>query len=139
MKCKCQYCKARFSSPRTSHICVKCRPLVNRARAKASYEAKCGRLEADGVEEFVREQVIQAIMERDGTKIGRCPYCGRERILSDGYCSSCNYYGYASIHRLTGRTNGWDAAERKRALEVEGGWRGQKCAGGGRALNDFFH
>lgn len=45
--------------------------------------------------------------------LGRCRYCGREvdSAFLD-YCKSCVYEGFANVHKITGRTNGWDKKHR---------------------------
>lgn len=39
----------------------------------------------------------------------RCLFCGRPLGTAfDEYCASCRREGFANVHKITGRTNGWD-------------------------------
>lgn len=62
--------------------------------------------------------------------IGQCKYCGMVNVVNKhGYCRECVAEGLDRLHAATGRTNGWDAKPKKKAL-VKDGWRGRPCAGG---------
>lgn len=47
----------------------------------------------------------------------RCLYCGAN--CREKYCARCTFLRFSEIHKLTGRSNGWD---RDRSLE-RGKWR----------------
>lgn len=44
---------------------------------------------------------------------GQCKFCGRTtKSAAYEYCMSCIRDGFANVHKLTGRTNGWDKKHR---------------------------
>lgn len=60
---------------------------------------------------------------------GHCPYCGRPTKDDSTYCPRCVFEGLNLLHVATGRTNGWDKAE-KSPVTIQGGWRGRAVMGG---------
>lgn len=43
----------------------------------------------------------------------QCLYCGRPAYGAEHYCAKCVKEGLDNLHRVTGRTNGWDKPKPK--------------------------
>lgn len=55
---------------------------------------------------------------------GVCPFCGG--ATSGGrFCKTCMDEGFDKVYAVTGRSNGWERAERKK-VSVKSGWRGRR-------------
>lgn len=61
-----------------------------------------------------------------------CKFCGScVHVGNNGYCRECVAAGFDNVHKMTGRTNGWDVKPKAKPVPVADGWRGRPCAGGG--------
>ena len=68
------------------------------------------------------------------SETGRCLFCGRAIGPNFRYCAQCRNDGLDAVHAVTCRTNGWDRKPPNGG--AVGGWRGQRCMGGGAAGRD---
>ena len=134
---KCDFCGAPFEARRkNAKHCAACNAAIRRAEGHAQYRLKTGKLAREDYRAAVEAEVRADAEERRRRAAAnrpRCLYCGNVYgVNSSGYCVMCRRTGLDSLHKETGRTNGWDRPAIVRVkVEVEGGWRGRPIAGGG--------
>ena len=134
---KCDFCGAPFEARRkNAKHCAACKAAIRRAEGHAQYRVRTGTLAREGCRAAVEAEVRKAVEARRRSGAAsrpRCPYCGNVWGLDrSGYCAACRRTGLDSLHRETGRTNGWDRpAPPQRAHVAVGGWRGRPIAGRG--------
>ena len=130
---RCRWCMATFTARlRAAKACPWCRDELNRVTSRLRLRVKAGKLAKEGLRAAVEDAMRAAVAERRRNgKSRRCLYCGRAyNVNASGYCIDCRLAGLDSLHKATGRTNGWDLPARAKAA-VEGGWRGRPVAGPG--------
>ena len=125
----CEICGETFKGIAQRHQCDRCKRVyltfyqrqsaaLRRAGGAriglenaCTYATRMARAKVRGEE--VAKRIEHEIRAAPGA---RCKYCGAKlsgpRVHyfapSDGYCSRCRYFGLDNVHRVTGRTNGWD-------------------------------
>ena len=132
-KMKCSICGAPFEAlKRCAKHCEACREAIKLAERHAQYRIKTGKLAREDYRAYVEAEVradVEERMRRAKANRPRCFYCGNVYLVdSSGYCLSCRRNGLDSVHKETGRTNGWDRPPKVK-VEVVGGWRGRPVAG----------
>lgn len=130
---RCRWCGGLFTArSRAAKTCPRCRDELNRVTRRLYWHVRGGKLAKEGWRAAVAEAMRAAVAERRRkAESRRCLYCGRAyNVDASGYCIDCRRAGLDSLHKATGRTNGWDLPARAKAA-VEGGWRGRPVAGPG--------
>lgn len=132
-KMKCRICGAAFMAlKRNARHCEACRDALHSADVRAYYRIRAGKLAREDYRAFVEAEARADAEERrrkEAADRPRCPYCGNVYgVDKSGYCAACRRTGLDSLHKETGRTNGWDRPVRAK-VAVEGGWRGRPVAG----------
>lgn len=130
---RCRWCGGLFTArSRAAKACPWCRDELNRVTRRLYWHVRGGKLAKEGWRAAVAEAMRAAVAERRRkAESRRCLYCGRAyNVDASGYCINCRLAGLDSLHKATGRTNGWDLPARAKAA-VEGGWRGRPVAGPG--------
>ena len=98
----------------------------------AQYRIKKGKLAREDYRAYVEAEAHKAANARKSSEAEnrtRCLRCGsRYSVDSSGYCLSCRSNGLDSVHKATGRTNGWDKPKKVKVKAI-GGWRGRPVAG----------
>ena len=132
-KMKCRICGAPFEAlKRFAKHCEACREAIKIADRHAQYRIKKGKLAREDYRAAIEAEVRADVEERRRRAKAnrqRCFYCGNVYLVdSSGYCLSCRRNGLDSVHKETGRTNGWDRPAKVK-VKVVGGWRGRPVAG----------
>lgn len=132
-KVKCSICGDWFEAlNRCAKHCEACRAAIRRADRHAQYRIKKGKLARDDYRAYVEAEAHKAAKARksgEAKNRKRCFYCGNVYLVdSSGYCLTCRNKGLDSVHKETGRTNGWDRPAKVK-VKVVGGWRGRPIAG----------
>ena len=132
-KMKCSICGDYFEAlKRCAKHCEACRHAIMLAERHAQYRIKKGKLAREDYRAYVEAEAREAAEARksgEAKKRKRCLYCGHVYLGdSAGYCLSCRRNGLDSVHKETGRTNGWDRPATAK-VKVVGGWRGRPVAG----------
>lgn len=130
---KCRICGDYFEAlKRCAKHCEACRHAIMLAERHAQYRIKTGKLAREDYRTAVEAEVRADVEERRRRAKAnrpRCFYCGNVYLVdSSGYCLSCRKNGLDSVHKETGRTNGWDRPATAK-VKVVGGWRGRPVAG----------
>ena len=136
-KAKCDFCGAPFEARRkNAKHCAACNAAIRRAEGHAQYRVRAGKLAREGYRAAVEAEVRKAVEARrraEAENRPRCLYCGNVYgVNSSGYCVMCRRTGLDSLHKETGRTNGWDKPATPPRAPIAGGWRGRPIAGGWR-------
>ena len=132
-KMKCSICGDYFEAlKRCAKHCEACRAAIRRAEGHAHYRVRAGKLAREDYRAAVEAEVRADVEERRRRAKAnrpRCFYCGNVYLVdSSGYCLTCRSNGLDSVHKETGRTNGWDRPAKVK-VEAVGGWRGRPVAG----------
>lgn len=133
-KAKCDFCGAMFEARRkNAKHCAACNAALRRANGHAQYRVRIGMLSKEGYRAAVEAEVRKTVEKRrkliEEKNRPHCPYCGNISSLDmSGYCLTCRNTGLDSLHKETGRTNGWDKPKNDK-VKVVGGWRGRPVAG----------
>ena len=132
-KVKCSICGDYFEAlKRCAKHCEACREAIKLADRHAQYRIKKGKLAREDYRAYVEAEAREAAEARksgEAKNRPRCLRCGsRYSVDSSGYCATCRSTGLASVHKETGRTNGWDRPATAKVKAV-GGWRGRPVAG----------
>ena len=132
-KVKCRVCGDYFEAlKRSAKHCEACRHAIMLAERHAQYRIKNGKLAREDYRAYIEAEAREAAEERRRRAKAnrpRCFYCGNVYLVdSSGYCLTCRKKGLDSVHKETGRTNGWDRPATVK-VEVVGGWRGRRVAG----------
>lgn len=135
-KAKCDFCGAPFEARRkNAKHCAACNAAIRRAEGHAQYRVRAGKLAREGYRAAVEAEVRADVEERRRRAAAnrpRCLYCGNVYgVNSSGYCVMCRRTGLDSLHKETGRTNGWDKPATPPRAPIAGGWRGRPITGGG--------
>ena len=130
---KCHICGAPFEAlKRCAKHCEACREAIKLADRHAQYRIKTGKLAREDYRAYVEAEARKAAKARKSGETEnrpRCLRCGsRYSVDSSGYCLTCRSNGLDSVHKETGRTNGWDRPAPVKVKAV-GGWRGRPVAG----------
>lgn len=130
---KCRICGDYFEAmKRSAKHCEACRHAIMLADRHAQYRIKKGKLAREDYRAYVEAEAHKAANARksgEAKNRPRCLRCGsRYSVDSSGYCATCRSKGLDSVHKETGRTNGWDRPATAK-VKVEGGWRGRPVAG----------
>ena len=133
-KVKCHICGAPFEAlKRSAKHCEACRHAIMLADRHAQYRIKTGKLAREEYRAYVEAEAREAAEARkrcEAENRPRCLRCGsRYSVDSSGYCATCRSTGLDSVHKETGRTNGWDKPETPPRAPIAGGWRGRPVAG----------
>lgn len=101
-------------------------------RQTRAVRIKKGKLARENYRAYVEVEARKAAKARksgEAKNRPRCFYCGNVYLVdSSGYCLTCRKNGLDSVHKETGRTNGWDRPATVKVKAV-GGWRGRPVAG----------
>ena len=129
----CHICGAPFEAlKRCAKHCEACREAIKLADRHAQYRIKTGKLAREEYRAYVEAEAREAAKARksgEAENRPRCLRCGNVYLVdSSGYCLTCRRNGLDSVHKETGRTNGWDKPK-KAKVKVVGGWRGRPIAG----------
>ena len=132
-KVKCRVCGDYFDAlKRSAKHCEACRHAIMLAERHAQYRIKNGKLAREDYRAYIDAEAREAANARKSCEAKnrpRCLRCGsRYSVDSSGYCLSCRSNGLDSVHKETGRTNGWDRPAKVKVKAV-GGWRGRPVAG----------
>ena len=130
---QCSICGDYFEAlKRCAKHCEACRYAIKLADRHAQYRIKKGKLAREDYRAYVEAEARKAAKARKSGEAAnrpRCLRCGsRYSVDSSGYCLSCRRNGLDSVHKETGRTNGWDRPATVKVKAV-GGWRGRPVAG----------
>lgn len=131
---RCRWCGAAVERAATGRTPLDC-PACARVR-KAAYQRLHHRLGGAVPRALLDREIADALADEDAARgfrpsgrRARCLFCGNESdVDARGYCRACVRERYDNVHMLTGKTDGWDRAER-RAARTAGGWRGRPVAG----------
>ena len=132
-KVKCRVCGDYFEAlKRCAKHCEACRHAIMLAERHAQYRIKTGKLAREDYRAYIEAEAREAAEKRkicEAENRPRCLRCGsRYSVDSSGYCATCRSTGLDSVHKETGRTNGWDKPAKVKVKAV-GGWRGRPVAG----------
>lgn len=132
-KIKCRICGDWFEALKRNVLhCEACRAAIRRAESHAQYRVKTGKIAREDYRAAVEAEVRADVEERrrrENENRPRCLFCGRVYgVDSSGYCTTCRSNGLDSIHKETGRTNGWDMPATVK-MKAVGEWRGRPVAG----------
>ena len=130
---QCSICGDYFEAlKRSAKHCEACREAIKIADRHAQYRIKKGKLAREDYRAYVEAEARKAAKARKSGEAAnrpRCLRCGsRYSVDSSGYCATCRSNGLDSVHKETGRTNGWDRPAKVKVKAV-GGWRGRPVAG----------
>lgn len=88
----------------------------------------------------IRQKYLDALESRPGKNVGDwrtdpkligngvCPYCGRKTSANSTYCTKCVKEGFDEVHKMFGKTNGWNQRP-IRVTVIRNGWRGRAVSG----------
>ena len=129
----CSICGDYFEAlKRNAKHCDACREAIKLADRHAQYRIKTGKLAREDYRAYIEAEARKAAKARksgEAKNRTRCLRCGsRYSVDSSGYCATCRSTGLDSVHKATGRTNGWDRPSTVKVKAV-GGWRGRPVAG----------
>ena len=132
-KVKCRVCGDYFEAlKRCAKHCEACRHAIMLAERHAQYRIKTGKLAREDYRAYIEAEAREAAEKRkrcEAENRPRCFRCGNRYLVdSSGYCLTCRKNGLDSLHKETGRTNGWDKPAKVKVKAV-GGWRGRPVAG----------
>ena len=130
---KCRICGDYFEAlKRNAKHCAACRHAIMLAERHAQYRIKTVKLAREDYRAYVEAEARADVEERRRRAEENRPSClrcgSRYSVDSSGYCLTCRNEGLDSVHKETGRTNGWDSPATVKVKAV-GGWRGRPVAG----------